>query len=96
LVPQPLNTKIREYFGDGKKPVDGGAWLGRSEIPTSAEVLDMELDGSHSSSEVELKCNRRKGVFSSKGRKLNPDRFRGCGRPKSALDHYGYSILTNG
>ena len=73
LVPQQLNTKVREYFEEAKKPVDGGAWLSRPEIPTSAEVLDVETGGSHSSSEVELRCNRKKGVWPSKGEScLNP------------------------
>jgi helicase required for RNAi-mediated heterochromatin assembly 1 len=71
LIPQQLNTKVREYFEDAKKPVDGGAWLSRPEIPTSAEVLDIETGGSQSSSEVELKCNRRRGAYDSKGKKYN-------------------------
>ena len=69
LVPPQLNRKVREYFDEAQKPVDGGPWLSRPEIPTSAEVLDIDTGGSHSSSEVSLMCNRRKGAWSSKGKK---------------------------
>ena len=69
LLPPQLNLKVREYFEQAQKPVDGGAWLDRPEIPTSAEVLDVETGGSHSSSEVSLMCNRRKGAWGSKGKK---------------------------
>jgi helicase required for RNAi-mediated heterochromatin assembly 1 len=68
LVPQQLNLRIREYFEQAQKPVDGGAWLDRPEIPASAEVLDTETGGSHTSSEVALMCNRRKGAWNSKGK----------------------------
>jgi helicase required for RNAi-mediated heterochromatin assembly 1 len=71
LIPQQLNTKVREYFENAKKPVDGGAWLSCPEIPTSAEVLDIETGGSQTSSEVELKCNRRRGAHNSKGKKYS-------------------------
>ena len=67
MLPQQLNVKVREYFTDSKKPVDGGAWLDRPEIPTSAEVLDIEKGGSTSSGEVELNANLTKGEWPSKG-----------------------------
>lgn len=67
LIPQQLNLKIREYFIQSQKPVDGGAWLSRPEIPPSSEVLDTESSGSHSSSEVAVACNRKKGAWASKG-----------------------------
>lgn len=71
LLPPQLNLKVRQYFEDSKKPVDGGLWLDRPEIPTSAEVLDKETGGSHTSSEVELKPNLRKGAYGSKGKRPN-------------------------
>ena len=67
ILPQRLNLKVRQYFEDANKPVDGGHWLHRSEIPTSAEVLDKDTGGSTSSSEVELVPNLRKGPWGSKG-----------------------------
>ena len=67
ILPQKLNLKVRQYFEDANKPVDGGHWLSRPEIPTSAEVLDKDTGGSTSSSEVELVPNRRKGAWDSKG-----------------------------
>ena len=68
MQPQQLNMKVREYFTDSKKPVDGGAWLHRPEIPTSEEVLDIEKGGSTSSGEVELNANLIKGQWPSKGK----------------------------
>ena len=70
ILPQRLNEKVREYFEPPKKPVQGGHWLNRPEIPTSAEVLDKDTGGSTSSSEVELVPNRRKGAWESKGKLL--------------------------
>ena len=67
ILPQQLNPKIRQYFEEANRPVDGGYWLNRPEIPTSAEVLDKDTGGSTSSSEVELVPNRRKGPWASKG-----------------------------
>lgn len=64
VQPQRLNTKIREYFVDATKPTDGGAWLDRPEVPTSAEVLD--TDGG-SSDEVAIEPNRPRGAFLSIG-----------------------------
>jgi helicase required for RNAi-mediated heterochromatin assembly 1 len=37
--PTRVNNAIREYFQLAKKPVTGGAWLDRPEIPSPAEVL---------------------------------------------------------
>jgi hypothetical protein len=68
MLPQQLNTNVREYFQDANKPVDGGAWLRRPEIPTSDEVLDIERGGSTSSGEVELSANLTKGQWPSKGK----------------------------
>lgn len=74
ILPQKLNMKVREYFEDSKKPAEGGSWLLRPEIPTSAEVLDIETGGSHTSSEVQLRHIRRKGAYSSKGEKRTYNR----------------------
>lgn len=67
IIPQQLNEKVRQYFDPPKKPVAGGHWLKRPEIPSSAEVLDKDTGGSTSSSEVELVPNRKKGAWESKG-----------------------------
>ena len=67
ILPPRLNLKIRQYFEDAGKPVDGGSWLARPEIPTTGEVLDRDIDGSSNSSNVELVPNRPQGVWESKG-----------------------------
>ena len=68
IKPQQLNEKVRQYFDPPTKPVAGGHWLKRPEIPSSAEVLDKDTGGSTSSSEVELLPNRKKGAWESKGK----------------------------
>ena len=67
ILPQRLNLKVREYFENANKPVDGGPWLDRPEIPTSREILDFDSEGSTSSSVVELVANKPKGGWASKG-----------------------------
>ena len=67
ILPQKLNPKVSEYFEAAKKPVDGGPWLDRPEIPTSGEVLDRDTDGGSSSSVVEIVPNRPEGAWESKG-----------------------------
>jgi len=69
-LPPVLNPLVREYFEPPKTPVEGGSWLQRAEIPTSAEVLDQdgaEATGSTASSDVFLAANRKKGPWPSKG-----------------------------
>lgn len=65
-MPQKLNLKVREYFEDAKKVVDGGPWLDRPEIPSSKEVLDTETESTSSSDNVEIIPNRPKGAWESK------------------------------
>ena len=67
ILPQQLNLKVRKYFEDANKPVDGGRWLNRPEIPTSGEVLDIDVDGSSNSGVVEIVPNRPQGQWESKG-----------------------------
>ena len=67
IMPQKLNLKVREYFDPAKKPVQGGPWLDRPEIPTSGEVLDIESESSSSSGPVEIVPNRPKGAWEDKG-----------------------------
>jgi helicase required for RNAi-mediated heterochromatin assembly 1 len=37
--PSRVNNDIREYFQLAKKPVNGGAWLDKPEVPSPSEVL---------------------------------------------------------
>ena len=67
ILPQQLNANVRQYFEDSGKPVEGGSWLRRPEIPSSAEILDIEAEGSTSSGDVEVQVNRLKGPWDSKG-----------------------------
>ncbi|KAK3719925.1 hypothetical protein LTR37_004048 [Vermiconidia calcicola] len=66
ILPQQLNANVRQYFEDSGKPVEGGSWLRRPEIPSSAEILDIEAEGSTSSGDVEVQVNRLKGPWDSK------------------------------
>lgn len=72
-MPQKLNLKVREYFENTKKALDGGPWLDRPEIPSSKEICPTET-GSSSSSEATLAPNRPKGDWESKG-KISPTYF---------------------
>ncbi|KAF1945626.1 hypothetical protein EJ02DRAFT_338281 [Clathrospora elynae] len=49
--PSRVNNDIREYFQLAKKPVTGGAWLDKPEVPDSSEILRKPSSGS---SEVQL------------------------------------------
>lgn len=67
IAPPALNKRIRKYFEDAEKPVDGGSWLSRPEFPTCGEVLDTDTHSSGSSDIVELIPNKPKGAWESKG-----------------------------
>lgn len=67
VLPQKLNLKVRQYFDDAKKAVDGGQWLHRPEIPTSGEIMDTDTTSSTSSDIVELTANKPRGAWGSKG-----------------------------
>ncbi|KAK3676923.1 hypothetical protein LTR78_003127 [Recurvomyces mirabilis] len=68
IQPPQLNLKVREYFEDAKRAVEGGSWLLRPEIPSAAEILDIDETGSDSSSTcVEIVPNKPKGAWESKG-----------------------------
>ena len=71
ILPQRLNLKVREYFENVNKPVVGGPWLDRPEIPTAREILDFDSEGSSNSSVVELVANKPKGAWASKGEPRN-------------------------
>lgn len=75
LLPQRLNLKVRQYFEDTKKPVDGGPWLDRPEIPTSGEVLDTDTDNSPNSSVVEIVPNKLQGAWGSKGELVHSELY---------------------
>lgn len=67
IQPQKLNHKVREYFEDAKKHIEGGHWLDRPEVPTSSEVLDQDTGSSSSSDIVEIVPNKPVGSWESKG-----------------------------
>ncbi len=68
LMPPQLNPKVAKYYDDAKKPIDGGPWLDYPEIPTAAEILDIENDSSSAGGgNVEIATNRLKGAWESKG-----------------------------
>lgn len=70
VLPQALNPRVREYFDPPKAAVQGGAWLQRPEVPSSAEVLDqdgLDTTGSSASSDVVLPVNKKRGPWASKG-----------------------------
>ncbi|KAF7193807.1 Helicase required for RNAi-mediated heterochromatin assembly 1 [Pseudocercospora fuligena] len=69
LLPPKLNPKVREYFEPAE--VEGGAWLSKPEIPTSAEVLDLDTVSSSSSDVIELEPNRPVGPWQSKEQYLS-------------------------
>ena len=68
ILPPKLNTRIREYFQG--PPAEGGRWLERAEVPTTAELMDTDTmtatDGSASSDIVELAPNKPKGPWDDK------------------------------
>ncbi|KAK3117984.1 hypothetical protein LTR53_000136 [Teratosphaeriaceae sp. CCFEE 6253] len=68
IRPPQLNLKVRQYFQDAKKPVEGGSWLDRPEIPTSGEILDTDAatTSSGSSDIVEIVPNKPVGAWESK------------------------------
>lgn len=71
VAPPKLNDKVRQYYEEADQPVEGGSWLDRPEIPTSAEILDLETADTTASGEVELKANRWKKAWRSKGESLS-------------------------
>jgi helicase required for RNAi-mediated heterochromatin assembly 1 len=66
---EKLNTKVQEYYQPAQKPLGAGPWLDRSELPTSAEVLDID-DESMGSDVVEIAPNKIEGPWGSKGESL--------------------------
>ncbi|KAF2858937.1 P-loop containing nucleoside triphosphate hydrolase protein [Piedraia hortae CBS 480.64] len=62
--PNPL---IRKYFfEDAVRPVEGGSWLCRKEIPTSSEILDIDTGNCNNPDIVEIVPNRPQGAWESK------------------------------
>ncbi|OCL14621.1 P-loop containing nucleoside triphosphate hydrolase protein [Glonium stellatum] len=62
------NTEIRQYFETARRPLTGGTWLTRPEIPTSAEILDIPDEGQGTTSEgsdTPLQVNKTLGPYSS-------------------------------
>ncbi|KAF2768378.1 P-loop containing nucleoside triphosphate hydrolase protein [Teratosphaeria nubilosa] len=66
IQPQQLNLRVREYISDASRPVDGGAWLRRPEIPTASEILDTDVSSATSSDIVEIATNKPVGPWDSK------------------------------
>ncbi|KAM0718692.1 hypothetical protein Q7P37_005763 [Cladosporium fusiforme] len=66
LLQPKLNARVREYYQPTRKPADAGPWLDRPELPTAAEILDVEGDGSSTSDVVEIVPNRVEGAWESK------------------------------
>jgi helicase required for RNAi-mediated heterochromatin assembly 1 len=71
ILPQKLNNKVRQYYEPVEKPLAAGPWLNRPEIPTSAEILDIENVNSSSSDIVEIVPNRTIGGWESKSEPLH-------------------------
>ena len=66
MLREKLNLKVQEYYQPAQKPLSAGPWLDRPELPTSAEVLDIDGD-SESSDVVEIAPNKIEGPWKSKG-----------------------------
>lgn len=63
------NNDIREYFEDANKPVAGGNWLLKPEIPSPSEILS-NLIKPHSGEDIisieeELRPNKIEGAYES-------------------------------
>lgn len=68
VEPPKRNEKVQEYFKGAQQPADASPWLRLPAIPSSAEVLDLDIgDGSHSTSNVEIAVNKPTGAWASKG-----------------------------
>jgi helicase required for RNAi-mediated heterochromatin assembly 1 len=67
ILPQQLNPKVRQYFEDARKAVDGEAWLERPEVPTTAEVLVTDPRLATFSNVVAIVPNKPIGAWKSKG-----------------------------
>lgn len=66
ILPQKLNTRIREYYQTPQPPAECGNWARRPEFPTADEVLDLDTGGSSSSDStgsVIIPTNKVKGAF---------------------------------
>jgi helicase required for RNAi-mediated heterochromatin assembly 1 len=75
---EKLNWKVQEYFQPAQKPLSAGPWLHRPELPTSAEVLDIDGD-SATSDVVEIAPNEIEGPWESKGESslgIPPSRYK--------------------
>lgn len=67
MLREKLNIKVQEYYQPVQNPLSAGPWLDRPELPTSAEVMDMDGD-SEGSDIVEIAPNQIEGPWESKGR----------------------------
>ncbi|KAI5361869.1 Putative P-loop containing nucleoside triphosphate hydrolase, DNA2/NAM7 helicase, helicase [Septoria linicola] len=64
MLPSRLNVQIGRYFDN--PVVTGGGWLAKPELPTAAEVMDLDDDNTSSSTIVEMLPNRPIGPWESK------------------------------
>ena len=71
VLPQKPNLKVREYYQNTRKPANAGPWVDRPEVPTAAELLDQDGEGSSSSEIVEIVPNKPKGAWESTGKQYS-------------------------
>jgi len=57
------NNVVRQYVSNSNAPIQGGPWLARTEVPTSAEILDL-ID--EDNDEVTIPVNKVEGGWESK------------------------------
>jgi helicase required for RNAi-mediated heterochromatin assembly 1 len=66
--PLKSNEDIRKYFEDADKPVAGGNWLSKPEVPSPAELTTPQVTGKKEqiiSLEDELRPNKIEGAYES-------------------------------
>nr|OQO30883.1 hypothetical protein B0A51_01507 [Rachicladosporium sp. CCFEE 5018] len=61
-----LNPHVRQYFEPATKPNDAGPWLERLEIPSPAELLELNPDVTDASDIVSVVPNKPIGAWESK------------------------------
>lgn len=69
LLPPKLNPNVCKYYDQAQKPSGAGPWLDCTEMPTSAEIMDMDGDSANSDI-VEIAPNKIDGPWESKGESL--------------------------
>lgn len=67
ILPPRLNTGIREYVEMDVAAVSSSQWLQQPEVPSSAEILDIDVSISTASGVSEITPNRPVGAWEHKG-----------------------------